>query len=152
MQGGDEENEMSYPNVIKRLMPENAVMTMDIRKDSKAMLKGYDYLKTDIEEIMQKFKAQMIFTNPPFNLAMDFIKKSLEDVEENGYVIMLLRLNFLGSRERNEWLKNNMPFEIYVHAKRMSFTGDGKTDSIEYAHFVWKKGWKGSARVFLLDY
>lgn len=43
VQGGDEENEMSYPNVIKRLMPENAVMTMDIRKDSKAMLKGYDY-------------------------------------------------------------------------------------------------------------
>lgn len=31
---------------------------------------------------------------------------------------------------------------IYVSHKRMSFTDDGKTDSIAYAHYIWKKGYK----------
>lgn len=35
---------------------------------------------------------------------------------------------------------DNMPKYCYVHHKRMGFTDDGKTDSIEYAHFVWQKG------------
>ncbi|HBF3986180.1 TPA: hypothetical protein KOD80_004273 [Clostridioides difficile] len=34
-----------------------------------------------------------------------------------------------------------MPKYIFVHNRRMSFTDDGKTDSIEYAHFVWQKGY-----------
>ena len=32
-----------------------------------------------------------------------------------------------------------MPKYIFVHHQRMSFTEDKKTDSIEYAHFVWQK-------------
>lgn len=35
-----------------------------------------------------------------------------------------------------------MPVTAYVHNRRMSFTDDGKTDSIEYMHAVWKKGEK----------
>lgn len=66
---------------------------------------------------------------------------------------MLQRLNFLASKGRNEWFLKNMPLEIYVHSKRMSFTDDGKTDSIEYAHFVWRRGYSGeTARVYLLPY
>lgn len=45
-----------------------------------------------------------------------------------------------------------MPHEIYVHSKRMSFTKNGGTDSVEYAHFVWKKGSKSNTKLFLLDY
>jgi len=33
-----------------------------------------------------------------------------------------------------------MPSYVFVHSKRISFTDNGKTDSIEYAHYVWKKG------------
>ena len=32
-----------------------------------------------------------------------------------------------------------MPIYTLVHSKRICFTDDGKTDSIEYAHFIWQK-------------
>lgn len=53
---------------------------------------------------------------------------------------MLLRLNYVGSRQREEFWRKNPPYAVYAHTRRMSFTEDGKTDSIEYAHYVWKKG------------
>lgn len=142
--GGDDKHPMSYPEVLK---DENfELITMDIREDSLAALKG-DYLKTTFDK-----SFDMIFTNPPFVQALEFLEKALNDVKDDGYVIMLLRLNFLGSKARNEWLRNNMPYEIYVHSKRMSFTEDGKTDSIEYAHFVWKKGYKDVTKLYLLNF
>ncbi|WP_279159601.1 hypothetical protein [Thomasclavelia cocleata] len=150
--GGDQNNEMSYPEAIKKVYFNWNVETLDIRTDSRAKHKGIDYLKRNISEILPDYKPDIIFTNPPFNLAMDFIKKALNEVRTDGYVIMLLRLNFLGSKDRNKWLKNNMPHEIYVHSKRMSFTKNGGTDSVEYAHFVWKKGSKSNTKLFLLDY
>lgn len=93
----------------------------------------------------------VIITNPPFNHALEFIKKSLELRPE--YVCMLLRLNFLGSEERSTFLKTYMP-DIYVVPNRPSFSGSG-TDSIEYAWFVWKSfnnyGLNQSGKVCILD-
>lgn len=59
--------------------------------------------------------------------------------EGGGYVVMLLRLNFFGSKARKKFLQDTMPISAYVHNRRMSFTSDGKTDSIEYMHAIWKK-------------
>lgn len=142
--GGDSQHPMSYPEVFKEY--DFNLVTLDLRNDSLATIKG-DYLTT---ELNQSF--DMIITNPPFSYGIDFIKKALDDVADGGYVIMLLRLNFLGSKIRNEWLKENMPYEIYVHSKRMSFIDNGKTDSIEYAHFVWKKNYNKDTKLYLLEY
>lgn len=90
--GGDDENEMSYPSVLKEYGID--CETMDIRRDSKARIIG-DYLDYKL-----KFKPSIIITNPPFYLAEEIIEKALDDVMENGIVIMLLRLNFFGSKER----------------------------------------------------
>jgi hypothetical protein len=80
-------------------------------------------------------------TNPPFHLAVKFITKALTDVRPDGLVIMLFRLNFFGSQGRKPWWQDNMPLLAYVHSKRMGFKRDSKdTDSIEYAHLVWKRG------------
>ena len=38
-----------------------------------------------------------------------------------------------------------MPVRCYVHSKRIGFTDDGKTDSIEYMHCVWHKATKPDA-------
>ena len=150
--GGDSKHEMSYPSVInKMLLNDHDLITLDIRNDSLAQYKPVDYLKCNILDYVSK-KPQMIISNPPFKNAFEFIQKALDDVCDDGYVVMLLRLNFLGSKVRNEWLRNNMPSEIYVHSKRMSFTDNGKTDSIEYAHFVWRKGYKGVTRLYLLEF
>jgi len=132
--GGDDKHEMSYPSVLKEfgIIP----ATIDIREDSLADTKG-DYLDTTCTNF------DMIITNPPFNRAIDIVKKALQDVNDGGYVVMLLRLNFFGSKERFPFWQENMPKYAYVHHKRMSFTAGGGTDSIEYMHCVWQKGYNG---------
>jgi len=88
-----------------------------------------DYLTTD------PGKVDVIITNPPFSLAFEIIKKALES--KPRVVCMLLRLNFLGSKERSSFMRENTP-DVYVLPNRPSFTGKG-TDSIEYAWFVWSE-------------
>ena len=134
--GGDEKHLMSYPVALKQVLKKDTydLKTIDIREDSLAEIKG-DYL-----EIQLSYKPDIIITNPPFNIARNIIEKALNDVKDGGYVIMLLRLNFLGSKQRFDLWQTNLPKYIYVHHKRMSFQDNSKTDSIEYAHFVWKKG------------
>lgn len=135
--GGDANHPMSYPTAIREIYPwQTAINTIDIREDSLAGIKE-DYLSYEFD-----CKApRVIITNPPFNLALPIIKKAISDVAEDGYVIMLLRLNFFGSKERFQFFENNMPEYAYVHHRRISFVeGGGATDSIEYMHAVWHKG------------
>jgi 23S rRNA A1618 N6-methylase RlmF len=121
---------MSYPTILNKY---KQIDTIDIREDSLAENKQ-NYLETKINE-----KYDIIITNPPFNQAVEIIEKSINDVKDGGLVIMLLRLNFMGSKKRRLFWEKNKPSYIYVHSDRMSFTDDGKRDSIEYAHFVWIK-------------
>lgn len=132
--GGDINNHpMSYPEALKRCGYTN-IDTIDIREDSLANIKG-DYLKMDCKD-----KYNIIITNPPFNIAREIIEKALDDVKEDGFVIMLVRLNFFGSKARRDMWERQMPKYSFVHSKRLSFTDDGKTDSIEYQHLVFQKG------------
>ncbi len=133
--GGDEKHDMSYPKVLKaEFGDELNLTTIDIRDDSRAEIKR-DYLAVDLG-----FQPDIIITNPPFYLALPIIQKALRDVKEGGYVAMLLRLNFFGSKERFPFWQKQLPILTYVHNRRMSFTDDRKTDSIEYMHAVWQKG------------
>jgi len=79
--------------------------------------------------------VDLIFTNPPFSLAQEFIEHSLPRCNT---CIMLLRLNYLGSIKRHEFWKKNSPTSLFVLSKRPSFTGTG-TDATDYAWFVWDK-------------
>ncbi len=133
--GGDRVHAMSYFVAIKEMYPGAEIETIEIRNDSRARILG-DYLKIKIEPELY----DIIITNPSFYLAQEIIKKALSDVRTDGYVIMLLRLNFFGSEKRFPFWKFQMPVWCYVHRKRMSFTDDGKTDSIEYMHAIWQKG------------
>ena len=131
--GGDKEHGMSYPEALKTFGC-NDITTIDIREDSLADIKG-NYLDVDC-----KGKYDVIITNPPFNISRSIIDKALDDVSEGGYVIMLLRLNYLGGKVRKDLWESHMPKYIFTYSRRLSFTDDGKTDSVEYAHYVWKKG------------
>jgi len=133
--GGDEKHEMSYAKVIKDEFDPEVVDTIDIREDSLAEIKE-DYRLWD----KGKNEYDVIITNPPFNIAESIINKALQDVKDGGYVVMLLRLNFFGSNARFPFWQKQLPTWAYVHHRRMSFTDDGKTDSIEYMHAVWQKG------------
>ena len=102
----------------------------------------YDYTRVSI--FKDKFKT--IITNPPYNIASDIIEKAVYDVVDGGEVIMLLRLNFLGSQKRKVFWKQMPLKHIYVLSKRPSFIG-GKTDSTEYAWFIFEKGYNGSSTI-----
>lgn len=80
-------------------------------------------------------QIDVILTNPPFSLAEEFIRKCLPLAP---VVIMLLRVDFLGSQKRLEFWKNIPAPDLYVIPYRISFDGKG-TDSCEYAWYVW--GW-----------
>ena len=135
--GGDPSHDMSYPKALREYyaIPDdwNGIKTIDIRDDSLAETKC-NYIETKLD-----YKPFLIISNPPFNQAMEFIKKALGDVEDGGYVAMLLRLNFLETKARKEFFDNYMPTWVFVHHKRMSFTDAGGTDSVAYCHMVWKK-------------
>lgn len=85
-------------------------------------------------------KRDVIITNPPYALAQDFVEHALS--WEPRYVVMLLRLNYLGGSQRGAWLREHTP-DVYVLPNRPSFRADGKTDSCDYAWFVW---WQGEQR------
>lgn len=93
---------------------------------------GIDYLTYQPPRMVD-----LIVTNPPFSLALEFLQKSLR---ESVTVCYLLRLNFLGSQKRKAFWQANRPSHVLVLSKRPCFTGDGHTDSIEYAWFCWDRG------------
>lgn len=134
--GGDSLHPMSYPTALLKYdyVVAPIIKTIDIREDSLADMHN-DYISTILD-----YKPDVIITNPPFGIAKEIIEKALCDVKDGGLVIMLLRLNFFGSQSRFNFWKKNMPAYSYVHSKRISFTENGITDSIEYMHCVWIKG------------
>jgi hypothetical protein len=142
--GGDDSHPMSYPAALEAFGIKGNIDTVDIRQDSLAQLKT-DYLQLSV--LPETYN--MIITNPPFNHALEIIEKSLRDVSQDGYVIMLLRLNFLGSKKRKPFWDTNPPKYVFVHSKRISFFGN-TTDSIEYAHFVWQKNNKNPTQLFII--
>lgn len=75
---------MSYPTAIKNIYGDCEIHTYDLREDSFAENKC-DYLKEKLP-----YKPNIIITNPPFAIATDIIEKALQDVDDDGYVIMLL--------------------------------------------------------------
>lgn len=78
-----------------------------------------------------------IVSNPPFSKAHAIVPLAV-DAAISG-VAMLLRLSWLEPcKNRAGWLSDNPPRALFV-LPRMSFTGDGKTDSVTCAWMVWTK-------------
>lgn len=93
---------------------------------------GYDFLKDDAQ-------YQTILTNPPFSLAQQFCEHA---INHSKCAVMLLRLNFLGSKKRKPWWIKNEPDAIFVLSSRPDFTGEGG-DACEYGWFVWNGPYSG---------
>ena len=133
--GGDGLHPMSYPEALASRAAPGKMFTVDIREDSPADLRA-DYLSLPPMDP----PYDLVISNPPFALAREFVEHALGDVREGGYVVFLLRLNFFGGKKRLDLWSKIRPLWAFVHHRRMSFTDDGCTDSIEYMHAVWRKG------------
>jgi hypothetical protein len=70
-------------------------------------------------------RPDLICTNPPFSLAMEFLERSLAEVEDFGVVAFLLRLAWLSSLDRVAFhLKH--PSDVHVLDRRPSFAASIK--------------------------
>lgn len=96
---------------------------------------GIDFLTVDS-------RATNIVTNPPYNLAQQFVKSGLEKSDKK--FALLLRLAFLEGVERaNTIFSSTPPSRVWVFSERITFypknavkKGSGTT---AYAWFVWDK-------------
>jgi len=130
---------MPYEEVLRESWGIKA-QTMDIRADAPRVDLHADYLTYPFPQGERPF--DLIISNPPFSLIREFIERSLHLLPFNGYLAFLLRLNYFGSQKRARWFQSLMPEYAYVHSRRMSFDPiSRRTDSIEYMHAVWRKGY-----------
>ncbi len=79
---------------------------------------GQDFLKSEI-------KAECFLTNPPYRFGVEFVEHAVENVISNGYVIMLLKIQFLEGKKRNKFLKKYPPKYVYVNSRGQHCTKNG---------------------------
>jgi hypothetical protein len=97
---------------------------------------GTDFMAWAEEE---KVKYDLIITNPPFSLALPFLRSGLKMLEEGGWLFYLLRLGWLEGKKRKEELHDSHPpSTVHVIVPRPSFTGGG-TDATAYAMFGYER-------------
>src|SRR4030042_1565352 len=101
-------------------------------------------------------RYNVIFGNPPYSLAEEFIRRSFELLEDDGYIYFLLRLSFLEGMARGKGLFKEFPIKrVYVCSRRPSFfstNGKHTTDTLAYAMFLWQKGYTGETELDWLDW
>jgi hypothetical protein len=90
---------------------------------------------------------QNIVTNPPFKLALDFVRKALEISDHK--VAVLQRLAWLESRERGAFFESSPLARVYVFSRRVSMPPGGSDQpatggSIPFAWYVWDKDHRGA--------
>jgi hypothetical protein len=76
-----------------------------------ALARGKDFLKDST-------RREAVLANPPYSLAFEFARHSIEHAEQTH---LLLRLGFLASEERREWFRSNEPSSLFILSKRPSF-------------------------------
>jgi len=115
--------------------------------------RGYDIAWSDIRDGQDFFKFQEtpapnIITNPPFNLATEFIEHALRlTMPVDGLVAMLLRTDFDHAKTRAHLFRNNWAFskKLVLTKRIVWFERDDKPaqPSFNHAWFVWD--WRNTA-------
>ena len=77
-----------------------------------------------------------IITNPPYKVALDFVKHSLDIIPEGNKVAMFLKLQFLEGKARKEFYKENPPKKIYVASGRLNCAKNGKFEEFKSSAVV----------------
>lgn len=82
--------------------------------------------------------AHNIITNPPFDLADDFIKHSMETLRPRK-LALLLKATFFHAKKRQELFERFPPRIIMPLTWRVDFLGKGRP-TMECSWFVWHRG------------
>lgn len=126
--------------IIKEKYPDKIVTSIETREEeyynlcfSSDQVVFYNYLNLDFIG-----RYDIIIGNPPYSLALEFVNKSIQLLNDNGILIFLLRTAFLESKSRYDFWQQNPLSGLYTLSKRPSFTGRG-TDATSYSWFIWDK-------------
>lgn len=131
--------------VLKEYYPENEIISTDLI-DRGFGEGGIDFLNHDYGR-----RFDNIITNPPFKLAKEFVEKALTIA--NDKVIMLMKIQFLESKGRREFLENSPLKYVYCFSERQAImrngwkinpkTGKPWSSALFLAWFVWEIGYEG---------
>lgn len=133
--------------VLKEYYPNNEIVFSDL------IDRGYPNCKSGVNFLTEKYDRTFdnILTNPPFKFAKEFVEKSLEISTDK--VIMLLKIQFLESISRKEFLKNSPLKYVYVFSERQNTMKNGSpvnpltnkpwSSTMLLCWFVWEKGYIG---------
>lgn len=132
--------------VLKEYYPYSEIVSTDlIQREERFGIPiqgGVDFLT---HEFHRKFDN--IITNPPFNLAQEFIEKALE--LSNDKVIMFAKIQLLEGNKRRELFDNTPLKYVYVFSKRVNPLRNGEeldergkpwSSTMCFAWFIWEKG------------
>lgn len=102
---------------------------------------GVDFLACD-----DRWQGDII-TNPPYNIATEYIYHALSLVDEGNKVCMFLKVQFLEGKNRKELFESNPPRRVWVTSSRINCgrggNFEGMSTMLAHAWFVWEKGYQG---------
>jgi hypothetical protein len=99
--------------------------------------------------------VECIITNPPYKLAGQFVRKALD---LSPMVVMLLRLAFLESVNRNDILDGGKLAWVYPFRNRLpmmhrnGWKGPRASSSIAFAWMVWQRSHRGPAKLHRISW
>jgi len=113
---------------------------------------GIDFL--EYNEVVNKD----IITNPPYNMAQEFVEHAMEIITDGHKVAMFLKLSFLEGKDRRKMFKKYPPKTVWVSSSRLGCGKNGefkkdkkgnlKADSaVAYCWFIWEKGFNGNPEI-----
>ena len=119
----------------------NAVYRSDIQfgENFLSLGEGYDR-KLSGDALAAWYSVNAIVTNPPYNMAQDFIEHALSLMQfEKGFVAMLLRTDFDHAKSRRNLFAEHPAFaKKLVLTKRIQWFEDSKSSpSFNHAWFIW---------------
>lgn len=128
--------------LARQLLFRRPDLTITLTNDIDPALKADCHLDATTLESWNEFgkmttRPDWVVDNLPFNVAIDVLRHAHTRARRG--VALLLRLSFTEpTRDRGPWLSNH-PIDLQVTLERYSFTGNGKSDNVTAAWFVWSK-------------
>lgn len=96
-----------------------------------------DYGRAGIDFLLENTIVDNIVTNPPFNLAFEFMEQGLRLADK--CLALLLPIRYLTGKKRAIFYKKHPPTKIIVIPNKIDFIGTGNP-VMEFAWFIWEKG------------
>lgn len=109
--------------------------------------RGYGAGEVDFLKAVRQ--ADAIITNPPYNLAEEFVIHALDLHIEK--LALLLKLAFLEGQHRSCLLERTHLSRVWVFRNRLTMTRNGEPmrngGMIAFAWFVWERGWANPPQI-----